>query len=46
MCADLRGIWIKSEGVILENVFYIGRPHGGAITGQCENFGAEVQLWH
>ena len=46
MCTDLRDILIKSEDVITKNVFYIGRPPGGAKKGTCEKCRAKVFPWH
>ena len=47
MCrpTDLCDILIKSEGVISKNVFYIGRPPGGAMKGRCEKCRAKVFPW-
>ena len=45
LCTDLRDFWIKSEGVISKNVFYISRPPGGAIKGRCEKCRAKVFPW-
>ena len=45
MCTDLCDIFIKSEGVISKNVFYIGRPPGGAMKGRCEKCRAKVFPW-
>ena len=42
LCTDLRDFWIKSQGVISKNVFYISRPKGGAIKGWCEKCRAKV----
>ena len=46
LCTDLRDFGTKSVGVLSKNVFCTNRPPGGAITGPCEKFGAEVLLWY
>ena len=45
---ELRDVWMKCVGlrVINRNVFCPNRPHGGAITGRCGIFRAEVRRWH
>ena len=42
MCTDLCEIWIKSEGVISNNVFGIIRPPGGAVKDRCELEGPHI----
>ena len=46
MCIKLCEIWIKSEGMISQNVFYISRPPGGAVKGRCEKCRAKIFPWH
>ena len=45
MCTNFREIWIKCEGLIAKNVFYISGPPGGAIKGKYEKCGAKVFPW-
>ena len=46
LCTNLRDFWSKNGGLLSINVFWTHPPAGGAITGQCDNSGSEVQLWH
>ena len=45
LCTDLHDFWIKSQGIIGKNVFYISRPPGGAIKVRYEKSRAKVFPW-
>ena len=46
LSTNLHEFRTKSVGAVSRNMFCENQPHGGATTGLCEKYGAEVQNFH